>query len=311
MECCDHGLEAEMSMNVETMKNKKKKKQKKKNEKKKKKKKKKTSYVIYDEREQVHVCTKCGQQLPSYASWDNYITPGKWSMQNNSHIMDVVESRSWTGSGQTVPTNSPTALIPKANSIVSDIMIDLLERVCGNRHVAKCIEEEALAMLRSDKYLKLQCGRSTSDRSLCAYALYNAALKHDAARSVDTIASWFDTSPASVWKLDKKCDDYSERKLIPSDCLELARQNLHASYSEARIVGELADSMFTQHTCAPKTILAACFYSVLGRTGGRGIPSLRACAKACQVSPTSVGRLHRKITAAAAAASAAASSCDV
>ena len=274
--------------------------------------------VIYDDSEQVHVCTLCAMQLPSYAEFDQFISPVKWSLMHTTSFPNAVQIHGrlppavnlpvdWAGHHTTPLTNTPT---PQPTNTPTHpthsqrlncgqrmrAILDLLERVCGNNHVSRCVEEDAVLLLMSEKYGQLMNRRSITDAALCAYALYNSSLKHDAARSVQTVANWFQISESDIWKMDKKSADYSHRKLLPSDCVELARHNLKVCFSQAAIVARLADSLFPAHACSPKTLLAACFFHHFSdKTDARPAHSLRACAKACNVSPTSAGRLYKKL----------------
>lgn len=293
--------------------------------------------IIFNDLEEIHTCTRCGQQLPNYADSDAFIRPLNWSLEPSlsknasDSVVGVCEPVSGLGGpAQTKPhqpqrsppggggiTGAGGASVAAASSPAhhapltalhrtsgSIICTDTLERVCGNHHIHKSVEMCARTLLASTKYQDLRTRWKSGDEALCAYALYRACLQCSGARSLCSVAHWFDIPTAQLWKLDTKLEDYSELKVKPSDGLELARLYLDLSYTDTVKIGARADALVQEYTCSPSTMLAACLFNELGWTGRsnffnrsaeRSLLSLRQCATACGVSATSVGRLHKRI----------------
>jgi hypothetical protein len=270
------------------------------------------SDISFDEFEQMYICHRCGQQLPSYAASDAYVEPNTWSSAPLARsIKDIVMS-SFGGDTPLTYTHYHTNHLPlspqtyTANS--RPVNRDILERVCGNHHIAKSVELEACNLIVGEKYCNLRQKWRIGNDVICAYALYRACIKCKCARNLDVIAQWFDILPSAMWKVENRLEDYCEEKVMPSDGQEFARQYLNISHTEAAAAGRQADYLYETYTSSPKTLLAVCLFIELqnapsksqqlqqqGQLRQRQRTSLRQCATACCVSATSVSRLYRKI----------------
>lgn len=274
--------------------------------------------IVFDRFNEVHVCKRCGMQLPHYATMDAYVRPLTWSaIPSERSLKQAAEQKSST------PTKSKQLRWEgnkrkggrkrKRNNAVSTFARDTLERVCDVHHVPKYVEERTKELLQNATYANLLIKSHGADIAFCAHALQKAFSICDSPKSALIIANWFHISPSKIWKIDARFDSApaeehlgSARAVMPSDCVEHARVRLRLPFALARVIGEKADAEYSKHACSPRTFLAVCMYNYLNAResfdallplANKKRFSLRQCARSCLVSPTSVSRLWRKLRA--------------
>lgn len=215
------------------------------------------SNVIFVDDQNCHTCTDCGLQL-----------------------QDFCDENMWVE--KIVPCE-----IPKVSASFR-AELRLLEIVCAQYHVAQCIENTAESFL-----LDFNLPRSFKTGSAAAASLYKSCEFHGACRQLKDVSHWFKVETRhtkNIYDLNVK---FAAASLRPLDGLEHARQNLQElEFAEIEAGGQMADEMFDNYSCHPFTLLAVCLFA---KSGKKKKISLRKCAAACHVSPTSVSRLYKKL----------------
>jgi transcription initiation factor TFIIIB Brf1 subunit/transcription initiation factor TFIIB len=268
--------------------------------------------IKYDESENVHVCTTCGLQIVDYAECDKRASVGSetekdagarqtqiGALHTNVALWRMLASP--TPSGPTWTQASQLATPPGAARSASQsgrgpppASLSLLDQVCANHHIAGCIEEEAKFLLSTVSFHSCRNRFSTRDEVLAGYALYRAALQHNAGRTMSDIAHMFGISEPSLWRVDGKFA-YSRLKLLPSSQIWRARMLLQLSFREGEKVAAIADRVSCVHLHAPPTILAACLYIYCNALPEANQVPMRVCARVCLASAASAIRLVRKL----------------
>ena len=267
--------------------------------------------VNFIEEDNDFVCLSCGQVLQDFAFMDR---------ESTSILSHAVQPQKWVqiASDDTLPT--PLSMYATSHTLGGkgekykkgdSWDFDILERVCGNFFIPRCVEDHVVHLLSKEEYLNKRNGRLEKDSALIAFALYSSCLVKDCVKSADVIASWFQISEKTFWSIAKEFS-YSARKVLPSDILQMRKAEIElmcemlynttmklprprgsrGTYSILRYISEVSDGLSEKLTHSPSVILASVLYMYLNLYRER-IVSVREVAKLCGVSITSLNQLKK------------------
>ena len=120
-----------------------------------------------------------------------------------------------------------------------------------------------------------------------AHSLYTVLKSSGSARTIEEIANMFNLKETDLWKIGRVTDDITCIK--PSDLLARMDTSSLTSHEKKKIERD-ADYFSQYYSIAPKTLLAASWYIATNE-------SMKNVAKKCFVSPTSIARTIKRISA--------------
>ena len=269
--------------------------------------------VNFIEEDNDFVCLLCGLVLRDFAFMDR---------ESTSILSHAVEPQKWAqiASDDVLPTSLSMNATSHALGGKGEICkkgdpwdLDILERVCGNFFIPRCVEDHVVHLLSKEEYLNKRNGRLEKDSAIIAFALYSSCLVKDCAKSADVIASWFQISEKTFWSIAKEFS-YSARKVLPSDILQMRKSEIEhmcemlynstiklprpkgsmgtGTYAILRYMSEVSDGLSGKLTHSPSVILATVLYMYLNKYRERTV-SVKQVSKLCGVSITSINQLKK------------------
>lgn len=234
------------------------------------------------------MCMECGLVLTDYAFMDKEIKPEKWAQSGNNVRLPIVSSINTSCDG----TQSDSCGEEK------EWNLDILQRVCDNFFIPRCVEDRVIHLLSTNDYVKKRNGRSDRDELLIAFALYTSCLKEDCAKTSELITSWFQIDPKGFWNVANEFG-YCPRKIMPSDILKIKRAEIvllsdDMSFKMMQYIASVSDGLTEKLTHSPSVILASVLYLFLNERKARSV-CVRKVAKICNVSITSVNQLKKSL----------------